>query len=477
MSESTGSPSKIRYAVAGLGHRSYMYIHALLNEHADVGELVAFCEPNPTRYEYYNNLLQSWGHPGVPNYVPEDLETMITENKVASVIIGAPDYTHADLIDRSMRAGADVVVEKPITIDEAGCKTINSAVAATGRNVIMTFNYRYSPRNSELRRVIASGEIGEVTSVHFEWALDTVHGADYFRRWHREKKNSGGLLIHKASHHFDLVNWWINAAPTTVYTRGGLKFYGNESGTAKALAAADEAAGLPPRPQRGTGSWDGTRGWVGRKGDRWTIDLRADERLDALYLQAEHHDGYHRDQDVFGPGITIEDNISLLADYDNGAQLTYSLNAHAPWEGYKVTVNGTLGRAELDVVERGSISFDENGRSILDPSATPDAWAGDTVRPFGDTLVVQKHWERAYEVDIPEGIGGHGGGDAILLKDVFLRPLGGLEPDPLERPAGYLDGIRAVATGIAANQSLITGLPVNTGDLNLGADITKNHLK
>ena len=51
-----------------------------------------------------------------------------------------------------------------------------------------------------------SGVIGNVVSVDFHWLLDTRHGADYFRRWHRNKRNSGGLLVHKATHHFDLVN-------------------------------------------------------------------------------------------------------------------------------------------------------------------------------------------------------------------------------------------------------------------------------
>ena len=88
-----------------------------------------------------------------------------------------------------------------------------------------------------------------------------------------------------------------------------------------------------------------------------------------MYLDAEVHDGYRRDQDVFGPGITIEDTMSVLVDYRRGATLTYSLNAHAPWEGYKVTVNGTKGRAELEVVERGSVEFDASGRAVLDPSA------------------------------------------------------------------------------------------------------------
>ena len=90
---------------------------------------------------------------------------------------------------------------------------IEDAIDRTGREVVITFNYRYSPRNSALRQVIQDGTIGEVTSIDFSWVLDTKHGADYFRRWHREKKNSGGLLIHKASHHFDLVNWWIRIEP------------------------------------------------------------------------------------------------------------------------------------------------------------------------------------------------------------------------------------------------------------------------
>src|SRR5690606_9553957 len=108
-----------------------------------------------------------------------------------------PDFTHAEIIATALEAGADVVVEKPLTVSEAGVRRIAAAAEATGRQVTVTFNYRYSPRNSALKEVIASGAIGEVTSVHFEWVLDTAHGADYFRRWHRDKANSGGLLVHK----------------------------------------------------------------------------------------------------------------------------------------------------------------------------------------------------------------------------------------------------------------------------------------
>ncbi|WP_324649390.1 Gfo/Idh/MocA family oxidoreductase [Georgenia sp. H159] len=443
MTEQTG---RRRYAVAGVGHRAQMYIDAALGDHAEVAQLVAWCEPNPGRAGYYDEHVVGAGGQPLPRYEPADLETMIAEQRVDVVVVTSPDHTHADLVSRALRAGADAVVEKPLTIDAAGCRTIDDAVRDTGRDVIMTFNYRYSPRNSTLREVIADGRIGEVTSVHFEWALDTVHGADYFRRWHREKDKSGGLLVHKSSHHFDLVNWWLADAPRRVFALGSRRFYGDDG--------AGAATAAQPRPARGTDA---------PAGDPWALDLTADERLKRLYLDSEEHDGYLRDRDVFDPGITAEDTMAVLVEYERGAYLTYSLNAHAPWEGYRVTVNGTRGRAELEVVERGSVELDAQGSAVLDPSAR-DAADVDELRPKGERLLVQQHWERAREVPIPMGVGSHGGGDAILLADVFRGP----QPDPLGRPAGYPDGVRAVAVGIAANESIRTGSPVDVADLGLG---------
>jgi predicted dehydrogenase len=443
-----------RYAVAGTGHRAGMYVAALIGDHADVGEIVAWLDPNPGRIEWYDaEVGRALGRAAadLPRYTPDGLEAMVAEQRVDVVVVTSPDSTHAELVDRALRAGADVVVEKPLTTDADGCRRITRAVADTGGDVVMTFNYRYAPRNSTLREVIASGAIGTVTSVHFEWALDTVHGADYFRRWHRDKARSGGLLVHKSSHHFDLVNWWLSDVPERVYASGALRFYGDTN-------AADR--GLGERPERGTGT----------TGDPFSLDLRSDARLEALYLRAEHHDGYRRDQDPFAPGITIEDNLAVLVDYRGGATLTYSLNAHAPWEGYRVTVNGTAGRAELEVVERGFVELDADGNAVLDPSATPGGSPVDPLRPERDRLLVQRHWERAREVTIPAGIGGHGGGDAILLADVFRRDLR-LQPDPLARAAGSLDGVRAVAVGIAANRSLLTGQAVRVTDLDLGVDL------
>lgn len=435
--------SHVRYAVVGAGHRSQMYVDAITGRYQDRAVLVALCEPNPVRAQFYVDRATAAGAPAPAVYGPDDLEAMIGGEKVDRVIVCARDDLHAEFIVRSLDAGADVVVEKPLTIDGPSAAAIEDAIERTGREVVITFNYRYSPRNSALRQVLQDGTIGEVTSVDFSWVLDTKHGADYFRRWHREKEHSGGLLVHKASHHFDLVNWWIRSSPRRVYASGGLRFYGSENA---------EARGIRNRPTRGT--HDGA--------DPFELDLRTDERLAALYLDAERFDGYQRDRDVFSDGITIEDNLALVVDYASGATLSYSLNAHSPWEGYRVAVNGTIGRAELEVVERGAVLADENLHPVLDPSAVAPGAAA-SLRPEGERLIVQKHWEAPYEVPIVNGEGGHGGGDALLLADVFEGP----GDDPLARPADWRDGVRSIAVGIAGNRSLETGLPVMVAELGI----------
>jgi predicted dehydrogenase len=441
--------NKQRYVVAGTGHRVQMYLDAMSGDHREDAELVALLDPNPGRLAVHANWLSGAGLDvsGVTTGHPDLLEQVIKENRADRVIITSPDFTHAGLIARALDAGADVVVEKPLTINPESTRQIAEAVERTGRQVVVTHNYRYSPRNSGLKELIKNGSIGTPLSVTFEWVLDTAHGADYFRRWHRDKANSGGLLIHKASHHFDLINWLLADTPSVVYARGGVRFYGAENAAAR---------GMPARAERGT--HDGPR-------TPWELDLRRDPRLKALYLDNESYDGYQRDQDVFGPGVTTEDNLAVIVDYARGATLSYALNAHAPWEGYRIAVNGDEGRAELEVVERAAVLADADGGVLIDPSALPES----STRAGGERLTLQRHWEVAQDIKIEEGTGGHGGGDALLLADVFRGP----GDDWLERPSNWVDGIRSIAVGMAGNESLRTGMPVKIADLDLRVDLSR----
>ncbi len=433
-----------KYVLVGTGGRSSMYIDAIAKDFKDTAVLTAFCDTNQTRMNYWNNYLQTtYGLAPLKTYKASQFEEMIRTEKPDKVIVTSMDRTHHDYICRAMELGCDVISEKPMTVDAEKCQQIIDTKKRTGRHLTVTFNYRYSPRNTKIKEVIKSGLVGEITSIHFEWLLDTSHGADYFRRWHRNKVNSGGLMVHKATHHFDLINWWIDSYPVQVFAMGDLKFYGK---------ANAEKRGIYP-----TFAYASEQPEAAQK-DPFALDITEEgTRLAELYHKGEHEDGYHRDLNVFGDGIDIEDNMGVMVRYANRAVMTYSLNAHSPWEGYRVCFNGTKGRLEFNVVEKSYVSghaedFNQPGMREL---------AGDK-NELVPEIIYQAHWGKPQVITYEAtNLGGHGGGDERLLRHVFI----GAENDPLGHAAGYIDGARSILTGIAANLSMKTGQPVNVADL------------
>ncbi|KWV32166.1 Gfo/Idh/MocA family protein [Micromonospora rifamycinica] len=429
-----------RHAVVGTGARAEMFVRALVTEHADTAALVAFADVNQTRMDAHNRWLAELGHPAVPTYRAEDFATMLDRERVDVVLVTSVDVTHDEYIVAALRAGCDVVTEKPMTVDAARCRRILDAVAETGRRVTVAFNYRYNPLHEQVRRLLADGAVGEIGSVHFEWLLDVRHGADYFRRWHRDKASSGGLMVHKASHHFDLVNWWLDATPVEVYAAGRLFFYGDGGRRHGYARDYDRAHDAPAAAD-----------------DPFALRLAEHPRLRELYLDAEAEDGYHRDQNVFAPGVTIEDDMAVLARYSTGATMTYHLTAYAPWEGYRVMVNGSRGRLELEVTESDFVS-PAAARALKGAALHGDEAAAEN---GAATLTLRPFWSPPTRIPV-EGYTrqGHGGADARMTRVIF-----GGEPDPLDRAATAHDGALALLTGLAANRSFTTGDPVRVADL------------
>jgi predicted dehydrogenase len=421
-----------KYVLVGTGGRAEFYYGAMVKDFKDTCNLAAFCDINETRMAYANQLLEErYQHPAIPAYPAADFERMIQQEKPDIVIVTTIDRTHHTYIIRALELGCDVITEKPMTTDENRCQEILDAIERTGREVRVTFNYRYAPHNTKIKELISSGVIGKVNSVHFEWALDTTHGADYFRRWHRDKRNSGGLLVHKSTHHFDLVNFWLDTTPQRVYATGNLLFYGRENA---------EQRGETKFYQRAYQSEQA-------KSDPFSLDLESNEHLKRMYLDAEIEDGYQRDQSVFGDGISIEDTLGVLVNYKSNAILTYSLNAYLPWEGFIVSFNGTKGRIDARIVEK---SYVNSGGSKAEEGQLEQL-----------SILVSPMFDVPYDVQVENGIGGHGGGDTLLLQDLFGNP----KPDPFNRAATHIDGAMSIMTGIAGNHSLKSGNAVNIDDL------------
>ena len=429
-----------RYALIGTGGRASNFIEPIAKYYRDDSELVALCDLSPTRMAYYNaKLAGELGYHAVPAYPADQFEKMIREQRVDNVIVTTKDSTHHDYIIRALRAGCDVITEKPMTVDAEKCRQIFDAIAKTGRQVRVTFNCRWSPHRTKVKELLLSGLIGRVMSVNVEYLLNTSHGADYYRRWHATMADSGGLLVHKSTHHFDLVNWWLDAIPEQVYSYGRLDFYGRKN----ALARGDEAL---TRYDRYTGKSESAK-------DPFAIDLHSDQSMESLYAKAEAESGYIRDQNVFRDGIDIYDNMNALVRYRTGALLTYSLVSYSPREGMRTTLNGERGRIEHHEALATHI-VGADGKIVRNPEASADQ--------FSETIRVYPHFKPSYDVPVAALEGGHGGSDPLLTRNLFsANP----PADPFGRVAGHEQGAASILIGIAANQSIATNQPVNIADL------------
>lgn len=431
-SSMSSSSARRRYAIVGLGSRHEVYQDAIETTHAAWAELVAVCDLNAGRIDLARRRSAQNGATLPPGYAAGDFAKMLRERRPDVVIVTTTDATHHEYLIRAMEAGCDVVTEKPMTIDAAKCRQILETRRRTGRRCRVTFNYRYSPPRSQVKDLLMSGEIGDVLSVDFHWLLNTHHGADYFRRWHAQKRNSGGLFVHKSTHHFDLVNWWLGAVPVSVVATGKREFY---------TPAMARRMGL-------TGPHQRCRTCPEKHLCGFYFDLEANPELRALYLECETYDGYLRDRCVFRPEIDIEDTLNALVTYDTGATLSYSLNAFNAWEGYTVAFNGTKGRLEHSVVE----SVYVNGGDLPQPGDDTDSVKLRVVPLRG----------AGYDIEPWSAKGAHGGGDRLMLENIFSPEPG---VDKYLRAADERAGACSILVGIAANRSLETGGRVALTDL------------
>jgi predicted dehydrogenase len=403
--------NKTRVAVVGTGHRgSGMWGRELIAGWCDDLEMVALCDTNALRVARSREAM------GTSAPVFTDLDEMIRVARPQKIIVCTPDHTHDEIIVRALEAGIDVITEKPMTTTAAKAKRILDAEARTGRRVDVTFNYRYAPTARRIKTLLMEKAIGGITSVDFHWYLDTSHGADYFRRWHAYTENSGSLFVHKATHHFDLLNWYLEAKPEEVFAFGDLRVYGRNGPFRGARCKTCPHKAVCP----------------------FFLDIGRDPWLDMLYEDPSEVDGYHRDACVFREDIDIYDTMNASIRFDNRVQVSYSLNAAMPIEGYHLAFNGTGGRIEIRQYEK-------------------QRW----VEPPADQILLARNFAPVERIWVPHAAGGHFGGDD-RLRDMLFRP--GTD-DPLGQRAGAEAGVLSLLTGVAALTSVREKRPVTIASL------------
>jgi predicted dehydrogenase len=381
-------------------------------EYDDILEFVGLCDINPGRVAYAKQVMQV----NCPVYTNFDL--MLKETRPDILIVTTTDSSHDQYIVKGLDQGLKVVSEKPMTTDERKCQAILDAEKRSGNKVIVTFNMRYTPYVRKIWELLRKGEIGDIKSVDLNWYLDTDHGASYFRRWHGLRDAGGTLLVHKSTHHFDAVNYWVDSEPEEVFAYGSLDFFGQKNSKL---------------------SHTNCRTCPHKRECNFFWDITANRSAMNMYVEHEKYDGYLRDGCVFRKEIDIYDTMAVQYKYANDVKVSYSLTSFAPYEGYRLAINGTKGRL--------------------------DAWIQQSmpggVKPYQEITIINL-FGNVKTIQVMPQAGGHGGSDPLLKDRIFRYPDA---TDTYRQSAGSRDGAMSALIGIAARNSIESGKIVRIENL------------
>ncbi len=413
--------AKLRVALVGTGIRGNTFWgRRLVENYKNELEFVGLCDKNEGRVKFATKMIGT----KCPTFT--DFDLMLKTVKPDLLIVTTMDSTHHEFIIKGLEFGINVITEKPMTTDEVKCQKILDTERKTGKKVIVGFNYRYGTLFTAIKEQLETKKIGDITSVDFHWYLNTYHGASYFRRWHGERDKGGTLLVHKATHHFDLLNWFLDSDPIEVFAYGALEHYGKN------------------HPFRG----EKCRGCVMKDKCKFYWDITKDKTLMDLYVANEQYDGYIRDNCLWRENIDIYDKMAVQIKYANNVSVSYSLTTYSPYEGWRIAFNGMNGRLDswedIPWRQREKVSQAELHAKEMNQNAKEDDASY-------DEIVMMQNWNDYNLVKVPRSRGGHGGGDSRLQDKIFKTPD---MPDPLRHAAGSRDGAFSILIGIAARKSI-----------------------
>lgn len=424
---------KKRIALVGTGVRATTYwVRDVVENYGDVTEYVGLCDINAGRLEYTLGLMPE------PCPVFTDFDEMLATVDADILIVTTVDSTHDEFIVKGLDRAMTVITEKPMTTDETKCQAIIDAAERSTGQLLVGLNYRYGIIFTRLKQLLMERKLGDLTSIDFNWYLNTYHGASYFRRWHGLRDKGGTLLVHKSSHHFDLLNWWIDSDPVEVHAYGALEKYGGNN---------------PFRGKRCMGCPH-----AGECDFFW--DITRNEQMMRLYVDHEHHDGYIRDNCLWRHEIDIFDKHALVIKYANGVQVSYSLTTYSPYEGFRVAFNGKRGRIESWEGIPSMTAVQEDQSQLHAKEMDQHGNVHEELQYH--EIITQRNFDEYERELVPYVRAGHWGGDRIMFDEMFR---GQVKHPGLNQASGIREGALSVLVGIAARKSIDEGRPVKIKDL------------
>jgi predicted dehydrogenase len=200
----------IRYGIIGSG---MMGLEHMLNIRLIPDAVVtAVADPHETS--------RKWGRDtaGPEAEIYEDYRELLARAPIDALVITTPNHTHAEVLADVLPSGKHILVEKPLCTTIEDCRRIEDAAEAHPGVVWVGMQYRYMPPVARLIEEVRGGGVGRLVMLAIR-----EHRFPFLKKvgdWNRFARNTGGTLVEKCCHFFDLMNLIVGARPARVTASG-----------------------------------------------------------------------------------------------------------------------------------------------------------------------------------------------------------------------------------------------------------------
>ena len=199
-------PEMIRLGVIGCGAIAY-WKHLRNAGRLRSAALVSVADPDRAARERAEKLT------GVPAL--SSAEELLARGDVDAVIVSVPPHLHAEVVIAACEAGKHVYVEKPLAASVAEGTRIVDAARRARVTVMVGINRRYHPLSEQARKLLGAGRIGHMQAV--QTIFCEPERPEAMPAWKRQRASGGGVLLDLASHHIDLLRWFLDDEVAAVY--------------------------------------------------------------------------------------------------------------------------------------------------------------------------------------------------------------------------------------------------------------------
>lgn len=197
----------LKTIIVGGGHRSLTYAN-LANVESDKMEIVGVADPDENRR---NSIAKLYNIP--PERCFATAEELAEAPKFADAVInGTMDHVHVRTTIPLLKAGYDVLLEKPFSVNEKEARELVEAAEKYGRKVMVCFVLRYAPFYRRIKDLILAGEIGDIISIQMSEFVSYHHmSTSHVRgKWNNSEKCHSSMLLAKCCHDIDIMMWLMS---------------------------------------------------------------------------------------------------------------------------------------------------------------------------------------------------------------------------------------------------------------------------